>query len=74
MFRDSTGAWSGKANLPLPSPVPICFRATGISSSAWTLTIKFTPPPGGGAAKTYTHSDSIPNNMLSDLTDQMNLS
>jgi hypothetical protein len=71
--RDDTACWAGAASLDLTSPAAIKFRAVGISSSAWTLTIKFTPP-AGGAAKTYTHSDTIPDDELSDLTDQVILS
>lgn len=71
--RDDTGCWAGTASLDLTSPAAIKFRAAGISSSAWTLTIKF-QPTGPGAAKTYTHSDTIPDDELSDLTDQAILS
>jgi hypothetical protein len=73
MERDDTGGWAGNASLELTSPAAIKFRAVGISSSAWTLTIKFTPK-GARASRSYTHSDTIPDDELSDLTDQVNLS
>jgi hypothetical protein len=71
--RDDTGCWAGKASLDLTSAAAIRFRAVGINTSPWTLTLKFTPH-GGGPAKTYTHSDTIPDDELSDLTDQVTLS
>jgi hypothetical protein len=74
MCRDDTGCWAGKAKLDLTSPAAIRFRAVGISSSAWTLAIKFAPTTGSTPPKTYSHSDTIPDDELSDLTDQANLS
>ncbi len=53
--------------MTLPTPVDLEFKAVGITSTSWTLAIKFTPPTGN--AKTYNNSGTIPNNMLSDLTD-----
>jgi hypothetical protein len=71
LTRNSAGAWTGTTNMTLPSPVPLEFKAVGITSTSWTLAIKFTP--SGGTAKTYNNSGNIPNNMLSDLTDTFTL-
>jgi len=69
--RNSSGAWTGSTNMSLPTPVPLEFKAVGITSTTWTLAIKFTPP--GGNAKTYNNNGTIPNDMLSDLTDSFAL-
>jgi hypothetical protein len=66
LARDATGAWTGKAQLELPDPAQVDFRAVGVPEAKWTLEIKFTPktPPGADAID-YKHDDKIPPEMLS---------
>jgi hypothetical protein len=71
LTRNSGGSWTGNANLSLPSPVPLEFKAVGITSTTWNLSIKFTPV--GGKAKTYSNNGTIPADMLSDLQDTFTL-
>lgn len=74
MARDGSGNWTGSADLELPNTIPLEFRAVGIPTSAWTLTIKLTtPPPDNKDVKDYKHDDVIPDNGLSVLEDTITL-
>ncbi len=74
MARDSSGAWTGAAQLELSSPAPVDFRAVGVSAAKWTLEIKFTPKTPPGADPTdFKHEDKIPPEMLSIFTANVTL-
>jgi hypothetical protein len=73
MARDGTGAWAGKAKkLSLNNPTALKFRAVGMDGAEWTLSITLTPS-NGSKDKTYGHPGIIPDELVSDLIDTIDL-
>jgi hypothetical protein len=71
LLHSSAGSWTATASLSIPNPVSLEFKAVGITSTNWNLSIKFSPATGN--SKTYTNNGTIPDDGLTDLTDKFTL-
>jgi hypothetical protein len=73
MSRNADRDWEANvARLDLNDPASVSFRAVGMPGDDWTLSITLTPSDKTKPI-TFSHSDTIPDNLVSDLTDKINL-